>query len=286
MDMILDAHCKINLGLDVLSRRDDGYHEVRMIMQSLSLADKVSLKKNNDNIIRVSTSNSDLPPGESNLAYKAAKAVFDRYSIAGGVDIFLEKNIPMAAGLAGGSADAAAVIKGVAELFDTKASIEELMKLAAKIGADVPFCIKNGLSLCEGIGEILTPLTPIEADYVLLIKPDVSVSTAQVYGRLELGGVAHPDIDMLIKCLGKQDFKEASKYTGNVLESVTLKIHPYIKDIKNLMKKCGAYISLMSGSGPTVFGIFPDEKSMNLAYKEAESLDNISNIIKTSFLHV
>jgi 4-diphosphocytidyl-2-C-methyl-D-erythritol kinase len=269
MDSItINAYAKINLGLDVLRKRADGYHDVCMIMQSLELHDTIIIRKAAKAGITIHTDLSFLPEDKSNLIYKAAALFLEACSINDGLDITLEKRIPVAAGLAGGSSDAAATLKGLNELYGAGLSQQELMKLGVKLGADVPYCIMLGTALSEGIGEILTPLTPVPDCFILLVKPDISVSTKYVYENLRLtGDIIHPDIEKMKHSLADGDLISLSANMDNILQSVTINNYPIITNIKNKMLELGALVSLMSGSGPTVFGIFrerkPAQKALN-----------------------
>lgn len=253
----LKALAKINLGLDVLGRRENGYHDVRMIMQSVCLYDEVKIEKTKEEGISVSTNLSFLPTGEDNIAYKAAKLLRDEFRIDEGVKITLNKHIPVAAGLAGGSSNAAAVLFGMNRLFRLGLGRQELMDRGVRLGADVPYCIMRGTVLAEGIGEELRPLPKMPKCTVLIAKPPVSVSTKGVYEALDAEEITeHPDIDGIIVGLEKGNLKEIAGAMGNVLEKVTVPMHPIIEDIKDEMKKAGALNAMMSGSGPTVFGLF------------------------------
>lgn len=270
MDTVkLKAYAKINLGLDVIRKREDGYHEVRMIMQTIGLYDKISINATSHPSIKVKTNLHYLPTDKNNLVYKAAALMKKTFQIKEGVYIHLEKRIPVAAGLAGGSSDAATTLYGMNRLFHLNLKTEELLKLAVQIGADVPYCILRGTALSEGIGEILTPLPPFPNCYVLTVKPNINVSTKFVYENLHLDTVTnHPDIDGIMKHIKEQDLYGASKLFGNVLETVTEKEYPIITDIKNKMVENGAIVSLMSGSGPTVFGLFDNVKVAEKAFYE------------------
>lgn len=258
--LTLKALAKINLGLDVLGRRENGYHDVRMVMQTIYLYDNVTIEKIAESEIQVETNLSFLPCDENNIAYKAAKLLMDEFGISGGVKITLEKHIPVAAGLAGGSSNAAAVLVGMNRLFELGLSQEELMERGVKLGADVPYCIMRGTALAKGIGEILTPLAPLPKCYVLIAKPATSVSTKVVYEKLDSKEIEqHPDIDGIIAGLEAGDLDQVCASMGNVLERVTIEDHPIIEEIKDVMKEFGALNAMMSGSGPTVFGIFSDK---------------------------
>ncbi|MDF2473844.1 MAG: 4-diphosphocytidyl-2C-methyl-D-erythritol kinase [Anaerocolumna sp.] len=263
----LKAYAKINLGLDVIRKREDGYHEVRMIMQTVGIYDRISMNSTNSPMIKVKTNLHYLPTDNNNLVYKAAAYMKEKFQIKEGVYINLEKKIPVAAGMAGGSADAAATLYGMNHLFDLKLSKEELMEIGVKLGADVPYCILRGTALSEGIGEILTPLPPFPPCKVLVVKPLINVSTKYVYENLRLDQVAiHPDIDGIVEAIKHQDLYGASKLFANVLETVTEKDYPVIKQIKDSMLEKGAICSLMSGSGPTVFGLFDDFNAAQKAF--------------------
>ena len=269
MDEIsLKALAKINLGLDVLGKREDGYHEVRMVMQTIHLYDRVEIKKTRSPHIHVETNLYYLPVNEDNLVYRAAKLMKDEFQIKEGVRIVLQKFIPVAAGLAGGSSDAAAVLVGMNRIFNLGLKQNKLMELGLKIGADVPFCIMRGTALAEGIGEKLTALPPMPKCPVLIAKPAISVSTKAVYEGLKLyDGMEHPDIDGVMEGIQQKDLKGVASHMGNILETVTIPMYPVIEDIKKLMLENGALNAMMSGSGPTVFGLFPNEKEIRRAYE-------------------
>lgn len=256
----LKALGKINLGLDVLGRRENGYHDVRMIMQTLYLYDNVTIIKKKKPGIILETNFKFLPTDEHNIAWKAAQMLLEEFHIREGVKILLDKHIPVAAGMAGGSSNAAAVLFGMNQLFGLGLSQQELMDRGVKLGADVPYCIMRGTVLAEGIGEELTPLPPMPRCYILIAKPPISVSTKMVYEKLDSKEIEkHPDIDGLIEGLEAQDLKKIAACMGNVLEKVTIEEYPVIAEIKESMLREGALGSMMSGSGPTVFGIFDDK---------------------------
>lgn len=257
----LKAYAKINLGLDVLGVREDGYHEVKMIMQTVKLFDKLTFHLLDEDVIRIRTNLGFLPVNENNLVYKAVKLLKDTYHIQKGMDIDLFKCIPVAAGMAGGSTDCAAALVGTSKLFGLHLDKQTLMELGVSLGADVPYCILRGTALSEGIGEVLTPLPPIPDCYILIAKPPVSVSTKFVYEHLDARkNIEHPDIDGMVEAIKKGNLKGVTSRFGNVLESVTIPEYPVIDDIKHIMLSNGAMNSLMSGSGPTVFGMFEDEE--------------------------
>ena len=263
--IMLKAYAKINLGLDVLGKREDGYHEVRMIMQTIRLYDKLNMKKLNKDEIIIKTNLAYLPTNENNLVYRAIQMLKEEFHIKQGVYVELQKHIPVAAGLAGGSSDAAAALIGMNRLFQLKLTTTELMQRAVKLGADIPYCILGGTALSEGIGEVLTPLAPMPNAYILIAKPPINVSTKYVYENLVLDDKTyHPDIDGIMKAINSKDLCGITKRLSNVLESVTIDKYPVIQEIKDTMIEFGAMNALMSGSGPTVFGIFED---LNLAKK-------------------
>ena len=273
----LKAYGKINLGLDVVRKREDGYHEVRMIMQTVNVYDKIIMDKCEETGIRTETNLPYVPDGEGNLAYRAAKLRMDEFDIQDGVKIQIRKYIPVAAGMAGGSTDAAAVLVGMNRMFGLGLSKKELMERGVKLGADVPYCIMRGTALSEGIGEILTELPPTPQCHIVLAKPQVSVSTKAVYGKLranELTPEQHPDIDGMRAAIEAGNLDGVIERLGNVLELVTIPDHPEIGTIKEIMMAEGADGALMSGSGPTVFGIFKDEDAAKRAYDALKKADS------------
>lgn len=263
-EISLQAYAKINLGLDVLRKREDGYHEVRMVMQSISLADTLTLRKCPGDGIRLrligaGTDAEGLPLDESNLIYKAILLLKEEFRISEGIEAQLTKEIPIAAGMAGGSTDAAAALKAMNQLFSLGLSEEQLRIRGVSLGADVPYCLMGGTALAEGIGEILTPLPPMPDCLILIAKPPVAVSTAFVYGNLKVRELERrPDIDGMIASLEERDLSGIACRMENVLETVTVPAYPVIADIRQMMQEHGAMKSLMSGSGPTVFGIFSE----------------------------
>ncbi len=284
-EVSLKALAKINLGLDVLGKREDGYHEVRMIMQSIHLYDRVEIKKTKSPNIHVETNLFYLPVDENNLVYKAAKLMKNEFRIKEGVRITLQKFIPVAAGLAGGSSDAAAVMVGMNRIFNLGIKQSRLMELGLQIGADVPFCIMRGTALAEGIGEKLTALPSMPKCPVLIAKPAVSVSTKHVYEQLRLTeNTVHPDIDAVIENIRQKKLRGVAENMGNILETVTVKEYPVIKEIKKVMKENGALNAIMSGSGPTVFGLFANEKEIRRGY-EALKESGLAKNVYTSDIH-
>ena len=257
----LKARAKINLGLDVVRKREDGYHEVRMIMQMINLYDKITMRRITESEIRVTTNLPYLPVNEDNLVYRAAKLLMDEFQVTEGVEIELQKYIPVAAGMAGGSSDAAAVMVGINRIFHLGLTKKQLMERGVKIGADVPFCIMRGTALAEGIGEVLTPLPAMPHCSLVIAKPKIHVSTKFVYGNLKASELKeHPDIDGQVQALREGSLEQLVAKMGNVLETVTIPAYPVIDEIKKTMLKNDAMGAMMSGSGPTVFGIFEREE--------------------------
>ena len=288
----LKAYAKINLGLDVVRKREDGYHEVRMIMQTVNLYDRIEMDRTEDGVIRTETNLPFVPDGEGNLAWRAAKLLLDEKGIKDGVTIKIRKYIPVAAGMAGGSTDAAAVIFGVNKMFGLGLSIKELMERGVKLGADIPYCLMRGTALSEGIGEELTPLPQIPQCQVLIAKPGISVSTKVVYESLdamELKQEDHPDIDGMIEAINRQNIHEIAGKFGNVLELVTAGKYPVIGEIEQVMKEEGAVNAMMSGSGPTVFGLFTNPQAAQNAYEKLRYGDAsklAKQVYLTNFFHV
>lgn len=263
----LNAYAKINLGLDVIGKRPDGYHEVRMIMQTIGLHDKLSINTIHNPNIKMKTNLPFLPVNDKNIVYKAVSLIKEKYQIKEGIYINLKKRIPVSAGLAGGSTDAAAALIGMNKLFDLDLSLEDLMDIGVTLGADVPYCLIGGTALSEGIGEKLTSLPPFPDSNILIVKPNINVSTKKIYGNFDLSKVEnHPNIDGIITGIKDNNLQEATNHFANVLETVTVKMHPKINIIKETMLNQGALTSLMSGSGPTVFGIFDDNKKAQDAF--------------------
>lgn len=282
-DISLKALAKINLGLDVVRRREDGYHEVRMIMQTIHLYDRLDIKRTKESGIQIQTNLSFLPVNENNLIYKAAKLLMDEFSITDGVSVKLDKRIPVAAGMAGGSTDAAAMLFGMNRLFSLGLTKRQLMERGVQIGADVPYCIMRGTALAEGIGEELSPLPPMVKCPVLIAKPSISVSTKFVYQNLKLDDTTvHPDIDLLIEDIKSKNLYDIAAHMGNVLETVTIPNYPVIDEIKKHMLSHGAVGAMMSGSGPTVFGLFDDEDTAKKAYKAMRSSHLARQVYLTS----
>lgn len=272
------SYAKINLTLDVLSKRENGYHDVKMIMQTVSLFDLIIMDKT-DRDISISTNLRYLPCNEKNIAYKAANAFFTQTGIQGGLKIMIHKNIPVAAGLAGGSGNCAAVLSAINMLYNNPLTKEELIQIGASLGADVPYCFDGGTQMAEGIGEILSPLPPMPDVYILLVKPSINVSTAAIYAEIDSAPIyIHPDTDAMIHALSSKNVSSIADNLCNVMESVTEKMYPIIGGIKKKMIMNGALGAVMSGSGPTVFGIFDDFE------KAKKSADSFSLQFKDVFL--
>ena len=274
--MELKALGKINLGLDVLGRRENGYHDVRMVMQTVYLYDQIRMEKTKKPGIELLTNLFYLPVNENNLAYQAADLLMKEFHVKEGVKITLDKHIPVAAGMAGGSSNAAAVLFGINRMFSLGLSQKELMERGVTLGADVPYCIWGGTALSEGIGEKLSRVDAMPECYILIAKPGISVSTAFVYQNLNLSGLAkHPDIDGMLECLRTKDLKGICDRLENVLETVTIKEYPIIEEVKKHLMDQGAMGALMSGSGPTIFAIFQDKKTADNALKSLRSIEDI-----------
>lgn len=280
------AYGKINLGLDVLRKRPDGYHDVKMIMQMVSVYDELTFRKISEQEIRIVTNKEELPFQEDNLIYKAARLILERLGSSQGILVTLEKNIPIAAGMAGGSTDAAATLLGLNELLEGNIPMEELLSMGVKIGADVPYCILQGTALSEGIGEVLTPLPAPPACSLLIGKPDISVSTKYVYENLKVDMLKkHPDIDGMRKAIEEGDLEGITSRMENVLETVTIQRYPIIGKIKEAMLKAGAINALMSGSGPTVFGVFASGGEARQAEKEIEKTGLVKELFTATFVN-
>lgn len=286
MDKIqLKALAKINLGLDVLRRREDGYHEVKMIMQTIGLHDDLEIRKTKTPGIQVKTNLYYLPTNENNLVYKAAKLLMDEFQIQDGVSIQLKKRIPVAAGMAGGSSDGAAVLWGINQMYGLGLSMQALMERGVRLGADVPYCIQRGTALAEGIGEKLSVLPPMPKCTILIAKPGISVSTKFVYENLhanDLKPEQHPDVDSMIEAMRQKDLGLLCSRMGNVLETVTIPAYPMINEIKRTMMDNGAIGSMMSGSGPTVFGIFDSPVAAKQAVKAVRAAKLAKQICLTT----
>ena len=282
-EISVKALAKVNLGLDVVRKREDGYHEVRMIMQTIHLFDRLEIMRNQSGRITMSTNLAFLPTNENNLVYKAAALLKEEFDIGDGIDVKLHKHIPVAAGMAGGSTDAAAVLYGMNRIFDLGLSKEDLMTRGVKLGADVPYCIMRGTALAEGIGEKLSALPPMVKCPVLIAKPQIGVSTKFVYENLKLDAdTVHPDIDGLIGAIRAKNLEQIAGHMGNVLETVTIPAYPVINEIKRTMIDNGAIGSMMSGSGPTVFGIFDSPVAAKQAMKAVRAAKLAKQICLTT----
>ena len=287
MDKILiNAYAKINITLDVLKRRTDGYHELEMIMQSIDIFDSVEVRKTDRGEIRVFSDSSKVPEDKTNIAYKAAEKMFDFCGIKSGVDIYINKRIPVAAGLAGGSADGAAVIKAIRALFVPNENIEKFNSLAGSIGKDLPFCLKNGTAFAYGLGDELAYIKPMPESFVVLAKPDIDVPTAWVYKNLDLNKVSErPDTRAVLEAYKKGDMDTILKNTVNVLESVTAEKNPVIKELKSYLISNGALTSSMSGSGPSVYGIFESKHKADEAAGAIREKFGISEVFSTKTIN-
>lgn len=266
MRVLEKAPAKINLSLDVLHKRKDGFHEVEMIMTTIDLADRVELVEISTGEIRIVSHNRFVPDDQRNLAYQAAKLLKDRFNIKKGISISITKTIPVAAGLAGGSSDAAATLRGLNRLWNLGLSLDQLAELGAEIGSDVSFCVYGGTALATGRGEIIHHIDPPPHCWVVLAKPTIGVSTADVYRNLKINSVTHPDVDGMIEAIKTSDYIQICNLMGNVLENVTLDMYPEVANIKDQMKRFGADAVLMSGSGPTVFGLVQYESRLPRVY--------------------
>ncbi|MFD6509419.1 MULTISPECIES: 4-(cytidine 5'-diphospho)-2-C-methyl-D-erythritol kinase [Bacillus] len=266
MKLLVKAPAKINLSLDVLGKRQDGYHEVKMIMTTIDLADRLELMELAEDRIEILSHNRYVPDDQRNLAYQAAKLLKEKFNVKKGVSITIEKTIPVAAGLAGGSSDAAATLRGLNKLWNLGLTIEELAELGAEIGSDVSFCVYGGTAVATGRGEKIEHIKTPPSCWVILAKPHIGVSTADVYGNLKLNRVTHPNVDKMVEVINDGDYKGICDTVGNVLEDVTFVMHPEVARIKAQMKRFGADAVLMSGSGPTVFGLVHHDSRMHRIY--------------------
>lgn len=283
--IIKEAYAKINLGLDVLRRREDGYHEVKMIMQTVDIHDTLTFVKREEPGIVLAVDDQELSTDSDNLIYKAAKLLLEKAGVTQGVEISLQKRIPIAAGMAGGSSDAAATLSGLNELFSLGYSLEELQALGVTLGADIPYCLMGGTALSEGIGEILTRLPSPPQCSLVVAKPDINVSTKFVYENLHADTLTyHPDVDGMVQAINAGDLKGITDRLGNVLETVTIREYPIIDNIKDVMKKAGAENTLMSGSGPTVFGIFTKEDRAKEAAQQIREPGLAEQVFVTGFV--
>ena len=285
-ELTIKGMAKINLALDVLGKRSDGYHEVSMIMQTVGLYDELRIVRKENSGIEVFCDKAELPCNEHNLIYKAPALIFRGTGMRGGVSIHLRKNIPIAAGLAGGSTDAAAALTGINRLFELGLDYDRLEKMAVQIGADVPYCLHGGTCLSEGIGERLKPLTKVPDACVVIAKPNINVSTKYVYQNLNLDeNVKHPDVAGMIEAIEQNSIAGVAARLGNVLETVTVTRYPQIEQMKQCLLEAGALGALMSGSGPTVFGLFEKEDTAKAAYAQLEQTGFVKQGCVTRFVH-
>ncbi|QIL46978.1 4-(cytidine 5'-diphospho)-2-C-methyl-D-erythritol kinase [Vagococcus coleopterorum] len=281
MEIIEKAPAKINLGLDILHKRDDNYHEVKMIMASVDLADKVSLTELPTSEIKVETDCSFLPLDEKNHVYQAARLVKETYNIEMGVHIRIDKRIPVAAGMAGGSSDAAATLRGLNKLWDLQLSQETLAELGAKIGSDVPYCVAGGTKLATGRGEILCDLSDVPPCWVVIVKPPISVSTWTIFTELDIAKLGHPDIKLLRSSIENNDYQEMIKHMGNSLEKATSEKYPIVAQIKNRMLDYGADAAVMSGSGPTVVALCDKHSRAQRVYNGVKGFCDEVYLVRT-----
>ena len=280
------AYAKINLGLDVLRRRENGYHDVKMVMQTVGIYDELTFEKIEEGIV-VTTDKEELPTDKGNLIYRAAELLTEKYQIQEGIRISLKKNIPIAAGMAGGSTDAAAVFHGMNTLFNLHMDEKTMQEEGVKIGADVPYCIMGGTALSEGIGEVLTALPAPPKAVLCIAKPDINVSTKFVYENLHIETVKdHPDIDGMVQAIREGDLRGITDRMANVLETVTVKEYPIIEEIKKKMLESGAENALMSGSGPTVFGVFAEEAGAREAMEGIRKEKLAQQVFVTEFVNM
>lgn len=281
----LKAYGKINLGLDVIRKRPDGYHDLDMIMQMVDVYDDVIIEKKAGEEIVVKADAAVLSNGKDNLAYMAAKMLFDEFGIKSGVEITIHKRIPIAGGMAGGSSDCATTLIGINEMFNLGLSKQQLMERGVKLGADVPYCVLGGTAIARGIGEVLTPLPTPPQCHVIIAKPPISVSTAYVYGHIRPDEITkRPDIEQMTLAIKEQDLNKLSDLLYNVMEEVTVSEYPVIEKLKSVMLENGALNSIMSGSGPTVFGLFDDRKKAQAAMKALDSKELTEQLYLTKFI--
>ncbi|NEW09600.1 4-(cytidine 5'-diphospho)-2-C-methyl-D-erythritol kinase [Paenibacillus sp. SYP-B3998] len=267
MKIFEKAPAKINLSLDVLHKREDGYHEVEMVMTMVDLADRIEMQELPRDTIIISSQAGYIPLDEKNLAFQAARLIKDRYGVKQGVYIHLDKKIPVAAGLAGGSSDAAATLRGLNRLWHLNIPMEELQTLGAELGSDVPFCVTGGTAVARGRGERLEPIVSPPQCWVVLAKPPINVSTSEIYGKLNAREIKrHPSTSDVLEAIQKKQFDQLCGVLGNVLEEVTLDLYPQVRHLKECMQKLGADGVLMSGSGPTVFGLVSKEAKVPRIY--------------------
>lgn len=278
-ELVLESYGKVNLGLDVLYKRDDGYHELNTIMQQISLKDIITIKNNKKGII-IESNNKDLPLDSTNLVYRAWKKLKEKTGIDRGIHVNIYKNIPLAAGLAGGSSNAAAILKGLNQLWKLGLRDKDLRIIGKELGADVPYCIGGGTALAEGIGEKLLKLKSFKGKNILLVNPGIFISTEDVYSKLDLENQKRINIKKILEAIEDDNLKTLSENMGNVMEKVVINENPIIGEIKDDMMEYGSLGSLMSGSGPTVFGFFHDEDKLDYCEKKLKKKYNKGLVIK------
>ncbi|MBB5174911.1 4-(cytidine 5'-diphospho)-2-C-methyl-D-erythritol kinase [Texcoconibacillus texcoconensis] len=259
MKYIVKAPAKINLSLDVLHKRDDGYHEVEMVMTTVDLADRIEITEVSKDAVFVDVSKGIVPSDHQNLAYQAAMLLKKRFGVRKGVHLYIHKHIPVSAGLAGGSTNAAATLRGLNKLWGLGLSIDELAELGSEIGSDVPFCVYGGTALATGRGEKIEKLSTPPPCWVVLAKPPIGVSTKEIYGNLNLNDIAHPNTEAVIEAINQGDFERICSSLGNAMEATTFSLYPKVDNLKKQMENFGADGVLMSGSGPTVFALAKNE---------------------------
>lgn len=281
MEIIEKAPAKINLGLDVLAKRADTYHELEMVMSSVDLADRITLEEIPENEIRIASNKAFLPTDERNNVYQAIQLIRERFSISRGVSVYIKKQIPVAAGLGGGSSDCAAALRGLNKMWNLGLSLAELSDIGLEIGTDVPFCVYGDTALVTGVGEKITPLPAMPQCWVVLVKPRFSVSTPTVFRNLNMEEIHHPDIPALIKAIQENDYMKMITHLGNSLEAVTISRHPVIQQIKDRMIKYGADVALMSGSGPTVFGLCQKQSRAQRVYNGLKGFCDEVYLVRT-----
>ncbi|MDP5276941.1 4-(cytidine 5'-diphospho)-2-C-methyl-D-erythritol kinase [Chengkuizengella axinellae] len=275
------APAKINLSLDILRKRDDGYHEVEMIMTMVDLSDRLEMSELSRDTIIITSQAGYIPLDEKNLAFQAARLIKEKYDVKKGVYIHLDKKIPVSAGLAGGSSDAAAALRGLNRLWKLNIPVSDLKKMAEELGSDVPFCIEGGTALATGRGEILEKLSSPPQCWVILAKPPINVSTADVYSRVDVRNIKkHPSTEVLKDAIENKDFQEICQSLGNVLEDVTMPMYPQVKQLKDVMHRLGAEGVLMSGSGPTVFGLVSKQSKVNKIYNGLRGFCNHVYVVR------
>lgn len=276
------GRAKINLSLDVVGKRENGYHDVEMVMQQVDLYDEITVAKREDKRIVIRSNDAFVPTDQKNIAYKAADKMMHRFSLTHGFDIYIDKNIPICAGLAGGSTDAAATLKAIDLICGLNVPIEALMAIGFELGADVPFCLLEGAALATGLGEVLRPIRGLEHTWLLLIKPNFGVSTKEIYQALKWQEIREkPQTEAMLNALEHQDKRAVYDNLCNVLEEVTIEKYPEVQKIKLLLKNHGAQGVLMSGSGPTVFGLYKNYDRAKAAHRKMKMLYSNSYLVKT-----